>query len=138
MPSRNSINKPKISAPKRRSKGPAKVGLPKDGSTASPVTQERAISKKRAKKLSRNAAYLSQHLQKQVDGNNPDVEMDLDGLSKTQQKLKQRQLKIAQGNQILLNLQDQQNSEMDEVSMDSFGSGKGTTLGRPPVLSDYQ
>ena len=38
-------------------------------------------------------------------------EMDLDSLSKTKQKLKHRQ-------------------------MDNFGSGKGTTLGRPPELSE--
>jgi hypothetical protein len=118
MPSRNSINKPKLSG-----KPGKRVKLISSAPKPSGVVYKGGVPKKRAQKDVRNAKYVAQRL------NGEDV--DMDKLSVTQAKHLQRKQKLERRKAINLVLV----ADKPALKMQmSFGSGKGTTLGKPKKL----
>jgi hypothetical protein len=130
MPSRNSINKPRLTA--RKSHATPKKGTKLIGDSslttkdAGKVTTQRTISKKRAKKNVRNAKYKADYLKATA----PELfgeEMMEDAESNTQRKKRLRK-------EALLNLLLSADDDIEEMEYTS--SGKGTTLGGPPPTFD--
>jgi hypothetical protein len=126
MPSRNSINKPKLTA--RKHSRPHKKDMKLlTSSTESPLKTSSAgkmttkvISKKRAKKDIRNKKYRDEHIKQLLASGDGDVSMEDAGLSKTQLK-KQARLEA-------LKLQFERDQPSEEMH---YITGEGTTLGGP-------
>ncbi|CAN6674580.1 hypothetical protein TRVA0_057S00386 [Trichomonascus vanleenenianus] len=134
MPSRNSINKPKLTAPKVRRAGPKGkkiAGTELTTDHALPVTTK-VISKKRAKKNARNAKYVANNMKNRLEAIQGDIMMqDLQNeetMSATQKKIRLRNQKILEANAIKIALA----SDLPEDELQLSSSGNGTTLGRNP------
>jgi hypothetical protein len=124
MPSKNSINKPKLTAPKthRPSKKVTKL-LGSSGLTAGKITTK-VISKKRAKKDIRNAKYRTEYLRSLE---NDIVMKDDEELSSTQKK---KLARLARLQQLQLVLEQ----DLPAEQMNYISGEDGTTLGGPPPL----
>lgn len=126
MPSRNSINKPKLTAkkPSRPHKKDIKLiasseTTPLTTSSAGKLTSK-VISKKRAKKDARNKKYREQYLKKMLETTEGHISMEDTVPSKTQLK-KQARLEA-------IKLQFEQDQPLEEMH---YVAGEGTTLGGP-------
>lgn len=123
MPSRNSINKPKLTA---RKHSPQKKGFKLLTASSQVCTSSagkmttKVISKKRAKKNERNKKYREEHIKRMVESEDGDISMADLGLSKTQLK-KQARMEA-------LKLQLEKDQPSEEMQ---FVTGEGTTLGGP-------
>lgn len=130
MPSRNSINKPRLTARKPHATPKKGVKLIADSKLttkdAGKVTTERTISKKRAKKNMRNAKYKAEYLK----ANAP--ELFEDGMLDDSESNRQRKKRLRKEAQLNLMLSaDDATEEMEYTS-----TGGGTTLGGPPPKFD--
>ncbi|KAK7203478.1 hypothetical protein BZA70DRAFT_291071 [Myxozyma melibiosi] len=139
MPSKNSINKPKLAVKqsrksmtgqKRATKRIAADNFKSRGIIkADSVMHSRALSRKQERKNKRNSRYMAQH--GIVVEENGDVVMKIDeakdivGISRTQLKKEERQR--------LFSVDKVAGIEDVLIEMDIASSGAGTTLGGPPA-----
>ncbi|KAK9235632.1 ribosomal pre-60S maturation factor [Lipomyces kononenkoae] len=145
MPSKNSINKPKLAVQQSRKSATGqkrasrlsaarafRAGVVKsDG-----VVHGRVLSKKQSKKDERNRRYLAQRGVGVVNGQVVIKAEDADGDEKMSDivQASRTQLKKAERQQLFA-VDRQQIDKHSTESMEITSTGKGTTLGGPPAVA---
>ncbi|KAK9492828.1 hypothetical protein V1508DRAFT_417614 [Lipomyces doorenjongii] len=146
MPSKNSINKPKLAVQqsrksatgqKRKSRhtvsSAVKVGIAK----SNVVVHGRVLSKKQAKKDERNRRYM---VQRGVSVINGEIvikaeEADCDEKMSDILQISRTQLKRSEKQQLFAVDLQRIEKTVTESAMEITSTGKGTTLGGPPTMA---
>ncbi|KAK9323431.1 hypothetical protein V1517DRAFT_320247 [Lipomyces orientalis] len=146
MPSKNSINKPKLAVQqsrksaigqKRKSARLAANSLKSGIVKADAVVHGRVLSKKQAKKDERNRRYMAQRGVSVIGGHIVIGAGETEGDEKMGDIMQSSltQLKKGERQQLFAVERQQVERAVTESAMEITSTGKGTTLGGPPEMS---
>ncbi|KAK9374799.1 uncharacterized protein V1513DRAFT_444432 [Lipomyces chichibuensis] len=146
MPSKNSVNKPKLAlqqsrksaaGQKRKSRLTVASALRAGIAKSNVVVHGRVLSKKQAKKAERNQRYMARRGVSVINGEIVIKAEDADVDEKMSDILQssRTQLKKAERQQLFAVDRQQIEKAVTESAMEITSTGKGTTLGGPPEMA---